>query len=71
MATLTMQPIGPSPAPAAQEDKRRVVFLLRLFLLFCPIDTQRTRDLELSFEIFGVPGLDAGRRRTLLWMLPI
>ncbi|PAN35856.1 hypothetical protein PAHAL_6G240000 [Panicum hallii] len=23
MATLTMQPIGPSPAPAAQEDKRK------------------------------------------------
>ncbi|XP_072150529.1 uncharacterized protein [Setaria viridis] len=23
MATLTMQPIGPSPAPAAQEDQRR------------------------------------------------
>ena len=48
-----------------------MVSLLRLFVLFCPIDTQGTRDLERSFVIFGVPGLDAGRRRTLLWMLPI
>jgi hypothetical protein len=61
MATLTMQPIGPTPAPAAQEDQRRVLFLLPFARLAPNLGFVRV----LRFVISGVPGLYAGRGRIL------
>jgi hypothetical protein len=68
MATLTMQPIGPTPAPAAQEDQRRVLFLLP----FARLVPKLGFVWVLRFIISGAPGLYAGRGRILLpWMVPI
>ena len=72
MATLTMQPIGPTPGPAAQEDQRRVLFLLPLLFPFARLAPKLGFVRVLRFVISGVPGLYAGRGRILLpWMLPI
>jgi hypothetical protein len=47
-----MQTIDPTPAPAAQEDQRRVLFSLPLLFPFARLGFVRV----LRFVISGVPG---------------
>lgn len=70
MATLTMQPIGPTPAPAAQQGQRRVLFLLFPFARFGN-QAGFCSSAWFYFCDFLV-SIDAARERILLpWMVAI